>query len=460
MAILSPARLLTHTLRARPWGQPVARILSAALEAVEPGQAVARHLQRQGDELCVDDRSYNLRSYRRILLVGVGKAALPMGQAVARILAERLTGGVLITKEGHAATRGDPLPPSVEVFEAGHPIPDERGLQATRRLAQRLSDAGEGDLILCVLSGGGSALLAAPAEGVHLGDIQALTTALLRCGANIQEINTLRKHLDTVKGGGLARLAAPAEMITFILSDVIGDPLDVIASGPTVADASTFKQACAILERYQLAAGAPPAVLRRLQQGARGQIAETPKPDQALFSGVHNLLVASNRHAAAAALHQAHSEGLNSLLLTTSLQGEASQAGRFAAALARQMASCDGPLARPACLLLGGETTVTLRGRGRGGRNQELALGAVADLAGLSEVAVVALATDGGDGPTDAAGAVAGGETWERARALGLDPHAALANNDAYPFFQALDDLLRTGPTQTNVNDLTFVFAF
>ncbi|HMN60082.1 MAG TPA: DUF4147 domain-containing protein, partial [Anaerolinea sp.] len=311
---------------------------------------------------------------------------------------------------------------------------------------------------LCLISGGGSALLTCPAEGISLDDMRAVTGLLLGCGANINEMNAVRKHLDLVKGGGLARWAAPARTAALILSDVIGDPLDVIASGPCVPDSSSFASAWSILERYNLIDRLPEAVRARLQSGLRGQVAETPKPGDPLFERVQNEVIASNYQAAQAALEQARRDGWQTLLLTTYLQGEARQAGRMLAAVARQAAGSAEPLGRPACLVLGGETTVTLRGDGLGGRNQELALGAVAEMDGLADAFLVALATDGGDGPTDAAGAVVTGETLVRARAAGLDPADFLARNDAYHFFQPLADLLLPGPTQTNVNDLAFLF--
>ena len=262
------------------------------------------------------------------------------------------------------------------------------------------------------------------------------------------------------RSGGLARLAHPASVITLILSDVVGNPLDVIGSGPTVPDTSSFADAYAVLERYGVVADAPAPIVDRLRLGIAGQIAETLKPGDPRFARVHNLIVGSNRQAAEAALAAARTAGFNTLLLTTFLQAEAREAGRMLAAVARELADSDHPLSRPACIIAGGETTVTLRGTGRGGRNQELALAAVADLAGLPDLALVALATDGGDGPTDAAGAVVTGATLDRARALGLNPAAYLARNDAYSFFDALGDLLKPGPTETNVNDLAFVFAF
>jgi hydroxypyruvate reductase len=286
-----------------------------------------------------------------------------------------------------------------------------------------------------------------------------MTTALLASGAAIQEINTLRKHLETLKGGGLARQARPARIVTLVLSDVVGDPLDVIASGATVPDPSTYRQAWHILERYDLLERVPSAVVTHLQQGLEGLVPETPKPGDPLFASVQNVIVGSNRLAAEAAVAQARQEGFNTLLLTTSLQGEARHVGRVLAGIGRELVASGQPAPRPACIVAGGETTVTLCGNGKGGRNQELALAAVLDLAGLESVLLVSLATDGGDGPTDAAGAVVTGATLDQAYEKGLDPSAYLKNNDAYHFFQALGDLIKTGPTMTNVNDLTIVFT-
>jgi len=308
----------------------------------------------------------------------------------------------------------------------------------------------ESDLVVCLISGGGSALLTAPVDGVSLADMQALTAALLGCGASIDEINTLRRHLDRVKGGGLARAAAPARVIGLLLSDVVASPLEAIASGPTAPDPTTSADALAVLARYDLRRRVPGSILNALESNR-----ETPKPGDALFARVHNLIVGSNAVSAQAALSQAEREGFRARLLTTALQGEAARVGRDLAAELRRVAS------RPACLCAGGETTVTLGDApGRGGRNQELALAAVADLAGLPDVMLVTLATDGEDGPTDAAGAVVTGGTLACARALGLDPDDYLRRHDAYAFFDALGDLLKPGPTGTNVNDLTFLFAF
>jgi glycerate 2-kinase len=433
-------------------------VQQAALAAVEPGAAVRHQVQRRGDELIVAGRAYDLSAVERIWLVGGGKAATAMAAAVYGILGDRLSGGLVVTKYDHVDPDLDTGP--VEVVEAAHPLPDEAGVSGTRRMAELLTGATSRDLIVAVISGGGSALLTLPADGLTLGDMQRTTDLLLRCGATIVELNTVRKHLSKVKGGGLARLAGETPVVSLILSDVVGDPLDAIASGPLVPDPGTFADAWAVLERYELVEEVPAPVRERLQAGLEGRVADTPKAGSPLFHRVQNVVVGSNRVAADAAVKAARSQGLNALLLSTFVEGEAREVARVAAALAKELVAHDRPLARPACLVWGGETTVLVTGQGKGGRNQELALAAAMALPGLPDVVLVALGTDGTDGPSDAAGAVATGETVARAEALGLDPAAYLANNDSYHFFDALGDLIRTGPTGTNVNDLLFVFAF
>jgi hydroxypyruvate reductase len=348
----------------------------------------------------------------------------------------------------------------IRILEAGHPLPDERGVTGSQQIEDLLSGTQPDDLVICLISGGGSALLVSPSPGITLDDMQELTTSLLACGANINEINALRKHLDRVKGGGLAGMAAPAAIATLILSDVVGDPLDVIASGPTVPDPSTYGQAYQILEKYHLLDRVPRSITSRLEEGQRGELPETPKPGDPVFERVQNVIIGSNIQAAGAAVSQAQKEGLHTLLLTTWLQGEARQAGRFLAAVGRQINADNQPVVRPACVVAGGETTVTIKGNGFGGRNQEMALGAVSELAGLPDSALITLATDGGDGPTDAAGAVVTGETQYQAHQMGLSPDDFLVRNDAYNFFEPLGDLLKPGPTHTNVNDLAFLFAW
>ncbi len=419
--------------------------------------AVRRHLTRQGNALTLQGAIYNLNDYRRVFLIGIGKACLPMAQAAAEILGDDLTEGILIPKADPALSLPS-LPASVRIYPAGHPVPDQRGVAAARKVIALLEETQANDLVLILISGGGSALLTAPVEGVSLKDLQNLNHALLACGATIQEVNTLRKHLSRVKGGQLAKLAAPAATLTLILSDVIGDPLDAIASGPTVPDPTTFEMAERILKQYNLAPRLPASVIAHLQRGLHAQVPETPKK---LPLCPKNIIIGNNLMAARAGLRAARKEGFNAQILTTSLRGEASQAGGVLGAILRQMASTGEPLPRPACVIAGGETTVTLgESPGLGGRNLELALGAVEDLADCPNVALISLATDGDDGPTDAAGAVVTGETLARAKKRNLFPSDFLARHDAYNFFEPLGDLLKPGPTGTNVNDLNFLFTF
>ncbi|CAG0931417.1 glycerate 2-kinase [Thermoflexales bacterium] len=434
----------------------VQQLQRAALAAADPAEAVYKFVSRVGDQILVADRSYPLRQFDRVFLVGAGKAVLPMAEAVSEVLGERLSGGVIITKYHHTDR---PLPDQIRIHEAGHPVPDQSAVDATRDLSAVLHGITPRDLIFCLISGGGSALLTLPAQEITLVDLQATTQLLLRAGATIREINTIRKHLDVVKGGGLVRLANGAPIITLILSDVIGDDLSVIASGPTVPDPSTFATAWQIVEQFDLADQLPAAVRARLSHGASGEIADTPKPGDPLFDKVQTVIIGSNAQAAQAAEQAARQLKFNTLLLTTQLQGEAREVAKVVAAIAQEIAVYNRPVSRPACLILGGETTVTLKGQGLGGRNQEIALAAAIAIEGLPNTLIAALGTDGTDGPTDAAGAMATGETVERARSIGLDAQAYLAGNDAYHFFQPLGDLIITGPTGTNVNDVLFVLV-
>lgn len=433
------------------------RVIDAALSAADPRAAVQRAVRHEDDAILVSNERICLSNFHRIRIVGAGKASQAMAAGLIDVLGDRISDGVIITK--HIDTSYT-FPEKVKVLRGGHPVPSEESVSSTRALVDLLAYGSPEDLIFFLISGGGSALMTLPVEGVSLEDMQSLTRLLLACGANIGEMNTLRKHLDRVKGGGLAQAAAPARLVTLILSDVIGSPLDVIASGPTVPDTSTYSDAAGILRKYGILERVPPSVRWVIERGQLGEIPETVKPGAAVMQGVTNLVVASNVQAAEAALAQAKHEGLNPMLLTTFLQGEASQAGIFLASLIKQIRSTGHPLERPACIVVGGETTVTLRGKGLGGRNQEIALGSVSLLSGEPDVALVAIGTDGEDGPTDAAGAVVTGDTLWRATEKGLDPQSYLQNNDAYHFFEALDDLVKTGPTGTNVNDLAFLFVF
>ncbi len=463
---MKPERLLTYSLRSSPYGQAIAEIMASALHAVDPEHAVQQHVCCEHDTIIIGSRSYH--NIQRLILVGAGKAGAPMLQAASAQFGKHMSAGLVVVKEGHlgAGIRktgeqehvGGIELAQIALVEAGHPIPDARAIAAAEQIASLLHGLTEHDLVLVLLSGGGSALLTWPAPGLSLADLQALTTSLLRCGASIGEINALRKHCTRLFGGQLAQLAAPAHVASLIVSDVVGSPLDVIASGPTAPDPTTYADAWQVIERYHLVDQLAPALHKHLQHGLAGDLPETAKPGEALWERVHNTVIASNVVAAEAALQVARQHGFQAELLTSYLEGEAREVGRVAAAIARErVLRGDG---KPALLIAGGETTVTLRGDGVGGRNQELALGAVEGLAGLDTACIVALASDGGDGPTDAAGAVVTGHSLQRAQNLGLHPAHFLHKNNAYHFFDALDDLLRPGPTLTNVNDLLFIMTY
>lgn len=454
MAQFAP-QLTQHEGREGERRRRIVTVLEAALEAVDPYAAVRHYVRRDGNTLWVDRCEYDLAEIDRVLLVGAGKAGAPMAQAVEDVLGDALSAGCVTVKDGYA------LPTRcVRLTEASHPIPNEAGVAGAKEIADLLDSAGERDLVLCVISGGGSALMTLPVEGVTLDDLQVLTGSLLRAGATINEINAIRKHLDRVKGGGLARMAVPARIVSLMLSDVVGNPLDVIASGPSVPDTSTYADALDLLAHYDLMDEAPSAIRAHLERGVAGEFADTPKPGDAIFDRTQNVIVASNDLAAVAAQEAAKELGFNTLLLTTYVEGEAREVAKVLAALAKETLASGRPIPRPACLILGGETTVTIRGSGIGGRNQEMALMAAVQIAGLDDVAIVCLATDGTDGPTDASGALADGGTIARGAALGLDPWEYLRNNDSYHYFRPLNDLLLTGPTNTNVNDLAFVFVW
>ncbi|HHB90464.1 MAG TPA: glycerate kinase [Anaerolineae bacterium] len=436
-------------------------ILAAALDAVEPAQAVNRAVRWEPDAFWVEGVRYGLDGFRRIVLLAFGKAATPMAQAVAHGLGHRLDHGLVITKYGHGPEDAASWKP-LTVVEAAHPVPDAQGVAAARRAVEMAAALTENDLLITLISGGGSALLTLPASGLTLTDLQRTTDLLLASGATIHEINAVRKHLSQVKGGQLARLASPARVLSLILSDVIGNPLDVIASGPTAPDPTTWADAWAVIQKYALETAIPPAVRERLQAGLAGQVPDTPKPGDPLFRRVHNVIIGDNAIAAEAARKEAENQGFHAAILSTFVQGEAREVAQVLVALGREIVAHGRPLSPPACLILGGETTVTLRGDGKGGRNQELALAAGIALAQIPEadpILIISLGTDGTDGPTDAAGGLADATTVARGRALGLDAQAYLAQNNSYPYLQAVHDLVITGPTRTNVNDLMFIFV-
>ncbi len=451
MTEISPfsAGVLTPDPGHRP---PLLGLMAAALKAVDPANAVRHAVSREGNALMIGDTTFDLSAISRVFVVGAGKASAPMAQVLETVLEDRIVAGWVNVRYGYAVPTE-----KIYIHEAGHPIPDESGVKGAKEILRILSDTKEDDLVIALISGGGSALLTFPAERISLKDLQLVNQLLLASGATINEINAVRKHLSRVKGGQLARAAHPASLVTLILSDVVGNPLDVIASGPTVPDTTTFADAWDVLERYDLVEKAPHAVVERIRGGMEGVVPETPKPGDEVFGRTRNVIVADNSVAARAAADEAAALGFHPLILTTFLEGEAREVGRVVAALAKEEAMHGRPASLPACLILGGETTVTLRGTGKGGRNQELALAAALAIRGLDGIAIASLGTDGSDGPTDAAGGLVDGSTVARGEKHGLSAEEYLQNNDSYHFLAAVGDLLKTGPTRTNVNDLVFV---
>jgi glycerate 2-kinase len=388
-------------------------------------------------------------AHGRVLVVGAGKASGAMAAAVEAAWGDRITDGVVAVKDGYTVpTR------HVRLLEAGHPVPDERGAAAAQQIRALAQSAAADDVVLVLVSGGGSALTPAPVPPITLGDKQAMTRLLLAAGATINQLNAIRKHCSLLKGGQLARAAAPARVEALLLSDVVGDPLDVIASGPTTPDASTFAEALDILDRFALRERAPRSIVQRLEQGVRGELPETPKPGDPLFARVRNTVIGNNALVVEAAAARARQLGFTPHVLTRSLEGEAREMARQFVEMARAIRAGRGPVAPPACVIAGGETTVTVRGPGKGGRCQEFALAAALDMEGLRDVVMLAAGTDGTDGPTEAAGAVVDGESVARARARGADPAASLAENDSHDLLAGIGDLVTTGPTNTNLLDL------
>ncbi|HKW96776.1 MAG TPA: glycerate kinase [Bryobacteraceae bacterium] len=431
-------------------------IFRAALGAADPKAAILRHVRVKNGVLHAGGSRYRLRDFRKIHVIGAGKAGAAMAQAIEKLRFPKARHGesLINVKYGHTAKLG-----WIRLNECGHPVPDEQGLRGAEQIAEIADRAGEDDLVICLISGGASALAPLPSPPLTLEQKQATTKLLLSSGADIHEMNAVRKHLSRIKGGQLARLAYPARTVSLILSDVIGDDLDVIGSGMTAPDASTFADAKSVLEKYGILDRVPAAVRNRIEQGVRSEIDETPKPGDPALSRVQNLIVGSNTAAVEAAAARARKLGFRSLILSTFVEGETRDVARMHAAIAKEIVNHRRPVAQPACIVTGGETTVTLRGKGLGGRNQEFVLAAALDIAGLSNIVILSGGTDGTDGPTDAAGAISDGETIARAQSQNLDAAQSLAANDSYHFFEKLGDLLITGPTNTNVMDVRVILV-
>ncbi len=425
-------------------------IFKHVLNTLDSESLVKKKVSINGSTLLVDQREYDLENYEHVYVFGGGKACAPMAKTIEEILGTRLDDGIVVVKYGH----GLPLK-KIKVVEASHPIPDTNGLEGTSEILRLLSRTSEKDLVICLISGGGSSLLVQPHKKITLEDIRVTSNSLLACGATIDEINAVRKHLSIVKGGHLARASYPSTLITLILSDVIGDQLDTIASGPTVPDESTFDNACKVIEKYSLENRIPESICDVLNKGQSGEAEENPKHGDKVFANTQNVIIGSNKIALEAAKERAVDLGYNSIILSSMVQGESKEAAIFFSSIAKEVSRTGTPVSKPACIIAGGETTVTLKGDGKGGRNQEFALSAAIDIEGYEGVVILSAGTDGTDGPTDATGAIVDSNTCKDAKErFCIKPEEFLIKNDSYNFFNKTGEHIVTGPTLTNVMDI------
>jgi glycerate 2-kinase len=433
-------------------------IYSKALTRSNAYTCVLKNLELNDNALVlkVKNKRFPLSAFKRILLVGAGKAGAAMVCAAEELVKKTTLPyeGVISIKYGHTKPR-----PSITLIEAGHPLPDDNGVHAAQQILSLCTQAEENDLIISLISGGGSSLLVSPVSGISLADKIAATKKLLACGAAIDEINAVRKHISKVKGGGLAKAAAPATVINLLLSDVLYDRMDVIASGPFVPDQSTYQDALDVLRKYNIEEQLPQSVTSHLKAGAAAHIPETPKQGDPAFKRVYSLIIGSNSLLLKAAQHEAEKLGFNTLLLSSFIQGEARELGKFLASIAHEIKTKGRPVPPPACILMGGETTVTVHGKGKGGRSQECALQAAIHIAGLSHMLIYCAGSDGTDGPTDAAGAWCSGKTVPQGKKMGVDADNYLKRNDSYHYFDKLGSLIKTGPTGTNLLDLYMILV-
>ncbi len=429
--------------------------LEAALGAADPREIVKSKIIVKDNKLRISQHEFDLNKFKRIYVVGGGKASGKMAETLESILGNQISKGIVNIPYNSGSYRTC----RISLQEASHPIPDEAGMKGTKKILELISQAEKNDLVICLISGGGSSLMPLPRNELTLEDKQQVTDALLKSGATINEFNTVRKHISDFKGGWLAKKAYPATIVNLILSDVIGDSLDFIASGPTVPDSTTFGDAMEVLKRYKIWGNAPQSVKTLLVNGQKGLIEETPKKADKAFKKVHNIVVGNNRSATLATCNSFQSFGMHTLLLTSFLEGEARHVGTILAAIAKEVVASGNPLPKPCGIVVGGETTVTVVGDGKGGRNQEIALSAALKIYGMEGIAIASLSTDGIDGPTEAAGALADGQTISRSKEQELIAKNFLARNDSYNFFSKLNDVIFTGFTGTNVNDVSVIVA-
>jgi glycerate 2-kinase len=429
-------------------------ILEAALISADPEKAILNNIKRDGYLIKVDKRIYDLNKYLRILIIGGGKAGGRMAEAIEQVLGDRITDGLL----NIPSSQNQYCLKHIKLNLCAHPIPDAEGVKGVKAILKLVEGCSERDLVICLISGGGSALMPLPAEGLSLQDLQNITSLLLKQGATINDLNIVRKHLDRFKGGQLARACGKADILTLILSDVVGDPIDIIASGPTAPDPSTYNDAVAIMKKTQVWDLSPENIKNWLSKGVQGEIPETPKSNDPIFDRVQNVVIANNMMALEAAEGEAKKRGYNTLILSSLIEGEAKIVGGVYAAIAGEIILSGRPIQSPAAVIAGGETTVEVHGLGNGGRNQELVLGAVKKITDLNCV-VVSMGTDGIDGPTDSTGGLVDGATLSKSLTAGLNIEKSLRENDSHSYLNKLKDTLKTGPTGTNVNDIHLILV-
>ncbi len=429
------------------------QMIQKAIKAVDPFQLIKNQIQLENNKLIISgEEAFDLNKINRIKLIGFGKGVAPMAAAMEEIMAKRIEKGRIVVKYGHAMNLK-----KTDVFEAAHPIPDANTLAATANILKFIDDLTADDLVIVVISGGGSALFELLPDYITLSDLEELSRLLLSSGATIGEINIIRKHISLVKGGRLAQRIAPAKCLSLILSDVIGDPLTSIASGPTAPDNSTFNDALHTIKQYNLTEKVPPSIIKHLDAGEKGKIIDTPKPGEVLFKSIHNHIIGNNRLALEEAKKIAAKTGYQTHLLTDQMEGEAREIAKLLAAMIKSALQSGIPVSSPGCILLGGEPTVTLSGNGKGGRNQELVLAVLLAMQDIDQpFYFCSVGTDGTDGPTDAAGAWIDHKSFNKANQLNLKPEVYLKNNDAYHFFDQINQLIKTGPTRTNVMDIAY----
>lgn len=428
--------------------------VEAALSAVDPRNAVDRTVKVRGETLEINKLRFNLRDIENIYVIGGGKASGAMAEAIENILGDLIKGGVVNVLKG---TEKNFRVKKIKLVGATHPIPSETGVSGVKEMLSIAEKASENDLVIVLISGGGSALMPMPAPPITLEEKKKVTQLLLKCGATINEINAVRKHISGFKGGQLARAIYPAITVALIISDVVGDPLDTIASGPTAPDTTTFDDAYKVLTFYNIIKEVPKSIVERIEKGLRGEIPETPKPGDKIFEKVHNIIIANNKTACRAAEEKAKEYGANAMILSTFIEGEARHVGTVLAGIAREIHKFNEPIKKPVVIILGGETTVTVTGKGKGGRNQELVLSSAIRIRGLEGTAILSIGTDGIDGITDAAGGIVDSTTMDRGIENGLDILDYLSNNDSYSYLKKTGDLIITGPTGSNVNDIMLI---